>query len=79
MARVWQAFRTEREKLSFREGRLGVDDLIPRVVESLGNDGQLARDLAKQYPVMLIDEFQDTDDQQYTLFKPSHRNQTRDS
>ena len=69
VARVWQAFRTEREKLSFREGRLGVDDLIPRVVESLGDDGQLARDLAKQYPVMLIDEFQDTDDQQYTLFK----------
>ena len=56
-------------KKAFSRGRMGVDDLIPLVVESLGEDGQLARDLAKQYPVMLIDEFQDTDDQQYTLFK----------
>ena len=63
-------------KVTFREGRLGVDDLIPRVVESLRDDRQLARDLAKQYPVMLIDEFQDTDDQQYTLIQ-DHRIATR--
>ena len=69
VARVWNAFRSERKKLTFREGRMGVDDLIPSVVESLRDDRQLARDLAKQHPVMLIDEFQDTDDQQYTLFK----------
>lgn len=51
--------------------RLGFDDLLGRLDQALANPKsgpRLARAIAQQYPVALIDEFQDTDPIQYRSF-----------
>lgn len=49
---------------------LAFDDLLNRLQQSLEGEGgaQLAQALRDQYPVALIDEFQDTDPIQYAIF-----------
>ncbi|EFK09439.1 exodeoxyribonuclease V, beta subunit [delta proteobacterium NaphS2] len=46
------------------------DDLLDRLNEALHRDGngRLAQTISEQYPVAMIDEFQDTDPVQYTAF-----------
>ena len=75
LSALWSAFKRERERLVLESGRLGVDELIPRVSEALDRSKRLAGRLANQYPILLIDEFQDTDDLQYQLFRTIHAQQ----
>lgn len=51
--------------------QLTLDDLLTRVNEALAQDGGrwLAPHLARRWPVAMIDEFQDTDDIQYEIFR----------
>ena len=54
-----------------RSARLGFDDLLRQLDRALRREGsgpRLARVIAQQYPVALIDEFQDTDPVQYASF-----------
>lgn len=53
-----------------RQNLLSFDDLISQLEQALvGVQGAaLQRILSKRYPVALIDEFQDTDDAQYSIF-----------
>lgn len=59
----------EQEK-HFR-GEMGFDDLLNRFDKALAsNNGEmLARSVRHRYPVAMIDEFQDTDPQQYRIFR----------
>jgi len=56
--------------------RLGYDALIQRVYDTLvlRNDKLFAEQLRKQYPVALIDEFQDTDQRQFSIFQSLYQN-----
>ncbi|GGC04118.1 RecBCD enzyme subunit RecB [Marinobacterium zhoushanense] len=67
-AAEWVGQRFEQGKR--RAARLGFDDLLSRLDEALhGEAGErLAQQIALQYPVALIDEFQDTDPVQYRSF-----------
>ena len=51
-------------------GRRGFDSLLQELAAALGGPGgeALAGALARRYPVLMIDEFQDTDPLQYRLF-----------
>ncbi|VVS95433.1 exodeoxyribonuclease V subunit beta [Desulfoluna spongiiphila] len=53
-----------------RAGIMGFDDLLSRVAGALGGDGgeRLARGVGQSYEAALIDEFQDTDPEQYEIF-----------
>jgi len=53
------------------EGLLYYDDLLRRLDQALAGDGSeaLAAGVRERYPVALIDEFQDTDPQQYRIFR----------
>jgi len=53
-----------------RLARAGFDDLLTRLGDALEKPGskKLAQIIRRQYPVALIDEFQDTDPVQYTTF-----------
>lgn len=53
-----------------RFGWLSFDDLLSQLAEALhqDNDGILAERIRSLYPVAMIDEFQDTDPQQYQIF-----------
>ncbi|SOE64530.1 DNA helicase/exodeoxyribonuclease V, beta subunit [Burkholderia sp. YR290] len=53
-----------------RRAQMGFDDLLTRLDEALrgANGGRLAEIVRKQFPVALIDEFQDTDPVQYRIF-----------
>lgn len=64
----WMAERLEAEKQQRSE--MGFDDLLTRLDEALhGPRGdQLASTIRRQFPVALIDEFQDTDPVQYRIF-----------
>jgi exodeoxyribonuclease V beta subunit len=61
------------EKL--RRAQIGFDDLLNRLDRALqGPSGlRLAETIRKQYPVALIDEFQDTDPVQYRIFETIYR------
>ncbi|AWK40582.1 exodeoxyribonuclease V subunit beta [Photorhabdus laumondii subsp. laumondii] len=56
------------EKLT--RGQMGFDDLLTRLDDALKGPGSdlLAETIRRRYPVALIDEFQDTDPQQYRIF-----------
>ncbi|VFQ46631.1 exodeoxyribonuclease V subunit beta [Desulfoluna butyratoxydans] len=53
-----------------RAGIMGFDDLLSRVAGALGANGgeRLARSVGQNYDAALIDEFQDTDPEQYEIF-----------
>ncbi|MBV1843065.1 exodeoxyribonuclease V subunit beta [Photobacterium ganghwense] len=53
-----------------RKGWLAFDDLLTQLAAALSNDemGMLASRIRRQYPVAMIDEFQDTDPLQYSIF-----------
>ncbi len=53
--------------------RAGVDDMLSRLDEALrGDSGEtLASAIRQRFPVAMIDEFQDTDPQQYRIFAAS--------
>ncbi|MGL9733466.1 MAG: exodeoxyribonuclease V subunit beta [Symbiopectobacterium sp.] len=57
------------EKL--RRAALGFDDLLSRLDEALRQPlgDQLAAAIRQRHPVVMIDEFQDTDPQQYRIFR----------
>lgn len=60
-----------------RRGELGFDDMLSRLDEALrGDSGEtLASAISQRFPVAMIDEFQDTDPQQYRIFRRIWRRQ----
>lgn len=69
----WIARRFEEEEA--RRSQMGFDDLLTRLRAALQreNGARLAEIIRKQYPVALIDEFQDTDPVQYAIFDAVYR------
>ncbi|WP_345828803.1 exodeoxyribonuclease V subunit beta [Erwinia sp. HDF1-3R] len=68
-------FTTQKEKRL--NALLGFDDLLGRFDDALQQPGgeALAQAVRSRYPVALIDEFQDTDPQQYRIFRTLYRHQ----
>lgn len=64
------------EKLN--RGYMGFDDLLTRLDSALQRAGgeQLAATIRQRYPVAMIDEFQDTDPQQYRIFQAIYCHQS---
>lgn len=60
-----------------RLARMGFDDLLTMLHKALQRPGgrQLADVIRAQFPVVLIDEFQDTDPEQYDIFSTVYLNQ----
>jgi exodeoxyribonuclease V beta subunit len=58
-----------------RRAQMGFDDLLTRLDEALrGDNGErLAQTIRRQFPVAMIDEFQDTDPVQYRIFDAVYR------
>ena len=58
-----------------RQARVGFDGLLAHLESALDGQGgdRLAQVLREQYPVVLIDEFQDTDPIQYRIFDRVYR------
>lgn len=67
-AACWIARRLDAEKQ--RLASMGFDDLLTRLDEALGGPqgGRLVTTIRRQFPVAMIDEFQDTDPVQYRIF-----------
>jgi exodeoxyribonuclease V beta subunit len=60
-----------------RRAQMGFDDLLTMLQKALQTDGgeQLAATIRLQFPVVLIDEFQDTDPVQYAIFSKVYLDQ----
>ncbi|WP_460140348.1 exodeoxyribonuclease V subunit beta [Pseudomonas sp. S2_E01] len=69
----WVSARFEAEKR--RRAEMGFDDMLLRLDAALQADGgeRLATLIREQFPVALIDEFQDTDPVQYRIFESIYR------
>ncbi|HTN34137.1 MAG TPA: exodeoxyribonuclease V subunit beta, partial [Marinobacter sp.] len=69
----WLAQRLESEKQ--KRSEMGFDDLLTRLDNALhgARGDQLAATIRRQFPVALIDEFQDTDPVQYRIFNRVYR------
>ncbi len=67
-AASWIAERFEQEQR--RRAQMGFDDMLKRLDAALKSDNgeRLAEVIRTQFPVALIDEFQDTDPMQYRIF-----------
>jgi exodeoxyribonuclease V beta subunit len=72
-AACWVAARLEAEQ--HRRAEMGFDDLLTRLHRALHREGgeRLAAVIREQFPVALIDEFQDTDPIQYGIFRAIYR------
>ncbi|PYC45372.1 exodeoxyribonuclease V subunit beta [Pseudomonas soli] len=72
-AAAWVSARFEVEKR--RRAEMGFDDMLLRLEHALGSDAgeRLAALIREQFPVALIDEFQDTDPVQYGIFERIYR------
>lgn len=66
----------ESEKI--RRGEMGFDDLLTRLDSALKRESgdALAQAIRHRYPIAMIDEFQDTDPQQYRIFDAIYRDYT---
>lgn len=71
MARALSEIRTSIQQEKRQRAELGFDDLLSRLDSGLQSGGgeQLAQAIRQRYPVAMIDEFQDTDPQQYRIFQ----------
>lgn len=60
-----------------RRGEMGFDDMLSRLDDALQSDSgdALAAAIRQRFPVAMIDEFQDTDPQQYRIFRRIWRRQ----
>lgn len=60
-----------------RRGELGFDDMLSRFDDALHKPGgdALAAAIRARFPAAMIDEFQDTDPQQYRIFRRLYMNQ----
>lgn len=56
-----------------KKNGLSFDDLLQKVAANL--DQKLADKISAQYPIALVDEFQDTDPIQYSIFKKIYKDQ----
>lgn len=72
-AAAWVSARFEVEKR--RRAEMGFDDMLLRLQHALGSEAgeRLAGLIREQFPVALIDEFQDTDPVQYGIFERIYR------
>jgi exodeoxyribonuclease V beta subunit len=72
-AAQWVGARFEAEKR--RRAEMGFDDMLLRLDAALQAEGgeRLASLIREQFPVALIDEFQDTDPVQYRIFESIYR------
>ncbi|WP_409309695.1 exodeoxyribonuclease V subunit beta [Pectobacterium sp. B1J-3] len=70
---IRQSMREEKRQ----RAELGFDDLLSRLDDALQQpEGkQLAQSVRERYPVAMIDEFQDTDPQQYRIFRSLYGDQ----
>lgn len=77
-AAQWVGERFEEEKR--RRAEMGFDDMLLRLDSALHSDGgeRLATLIREQFPVALIDEFQDTDPVQYRIFESIYRIEAND-
>ncbi|MCX8960318.1 exodeoxyribonuclease V subunit beta [Erwinia psidii] len=77
IARALSEIRLATQKEKQRSARLGFDDLLGRLDSALQQPGgdMLAGTIRHRYPVALIDEFQDTDPQQYRIFRTLYARQ----
>ena len=62
---------TRIEQIRERQAKPGFDDMLRQLDDALASPhgAQLAQTIAEQYPIALIDEFQDTDPLQWRIFQ----------
>jgi len=77
IARALSEIRFVTQKEKRLNAQLGFDDLLGRLDSALHQPGgdALAAAIRERYPVALIDEFQDTDPQQYRIFRTLYASQ----
>ncbi|CNI13352.1 exonuclease V subunit beta [Yersinia aldovae] len=70
LARAISEIRTSVQQEKRQRAQLGFDDLLSKLDAALQQQGGelLAQSIRSRYPVAMIDEFQDTDPQQYRIF-----------
>lgn len=65
------------DKVKHKDQVMAFDDLLSRLADALNSDAQqvLAKRIREQYPIAMIDEFQDTDPLQYQIFSTIYQQQ----
>lgn len=79
IVRALKEIREQVQQEKARRGELGFDDMLSRLDRALQQPGgeALATAIRQRFPVAMIDEFQDTDPQQYRIFRTLYLGQTQ--
>ncbi len=77
IARAMSEIRASIQQEKSRRAELSFDDLLTRLDVALqqADSDRLAQAIRRRYPVAMVDEFQDTDPQQYRIFHTLYANQ----
>ena len=65
----WPAWEEQREQLFLRNGCVAFDLFAPKTLDILNRCKSIAKLISKKYPVVIVDEAQDTDDHQWGCVK----------
>jgi DNA helicase-2/ATP-dependent DNA helicase PcrA len=65
----WPAWEKQREQLFFKDGCVAFDLFAPKTLEILDRCKSIATLLGNKYPLIIVDEAQDTDDHQWGCVK----------
>ncbi|WP_422474972.1 exodeoxyribonuclease V subunit beta [Endozoicomonas sp. ALB032] len=84
LARALSSIQQRSHRIKNQKHQMSFNDLLTRLHQALhqGHGEQLANRLRIQFPVAMIDEFQDTDPLQYAIFSriyPGHSSPNRDA
>lgn len=64
----WQSIKQQQQQLFLHEGKFSFDHLVETVAQACENSETLCQNIAEQWPLLLVDEFQDTDSLQWSIF-----------
>lgn len=74
----WLSVKKQQQKMFNNEGLFGFDDQIETIYNATKESETLRKNISEQWSVLLVDEFQDTDSMQLSIFENCFLNQQND-
>ncbi|HAU2307380.1 TPA: ATP-dependent helicase [Legionella pneumophila] len=65
----WEKWSSEREHLFFKEGKIAFDLFAPIALRLLSGSPQIKSLVCSKYPLVIVDEAQDTDEEQWSIIR----------
>ncbi|HHJ0461581.1 TPA: UvrD-helicase domain-containing protein [Legionella pneumophila] len=65
----WDSWTIERDRLFYKDGKIAFDLFAPIVLKLLSGSSKIKPLVCSKYPLLIVDEAQDTDDEQWSIIR----------